>query len=158
VSGGGLVGEEIADFSSKSNPKGYFHQEIRHPGSGKTVKVTASSHAGPFRVRLYTDRGNHATDTHSTLTSLDAAYKWAKKHLAVSTFDDLKKKLTAKEDIDTAGVPDAVPDFEMAEKQIVPDIGVDDRLYTEDGGLEDDDTNKKVVPAETAVSGRLYTI
>ena len=110
-------------------------------------------------MRLYTDKGNHATDTHSTLTSLDAAYKWAKKHLAVSTFDDLKKKLTTKEDIDTAGVPDAVPDFEMAERQdIVPDIGVDDRLYTEDGGLDDEDTNKKVVPAETAVSGRLYTI
>ena len=165
VSGSGLVGEEektaVADFSSKSNPKGYFHQEIRHP-SGAVVKITASKRTGPFRVRLYTDKGNKATDKNSSLTTLKAAYDWAKKHLATSTFDQFKKKLTTKEDIDTAGVPDIVPDFDMAEKQkkLVPDIGLDDRIFTEldVSGNEDDDLNKKIVPSDTAVSGRLYTV
>jgi hypothetical protein len=157
VSGGGLVGEEIADFSSKSNPKGYFHQEIRHGGS--VVKITAAKSTGPFDVRLYTEKGNKATDTHSSLTTLRSAYGWAQKHLGASTFEDLKKKLTKEDDIDTAGVPDVVPDFDMAERQkLVPDIGMDDRLYTEDGGIEDEDLNRKIVPSDTAVSGRLYTI
>ena len=154
----GGVQEEIADFSSKSNPKGYFHQEIRHGGS--VVKITATKRDGPFDVRLYTEKGNKVTDSHSSLTTLKSAYGWAQKHLRSTTFKDLKKKLTTKEDIDTAGVPDTVPDFDMVEKQkLVPDIGIDDRLFTElEGGNEDDDLNKKIVPSDTAVSGRLYTI
>jgi effector-binding domain-containing protein len=77
------------------------------------------------------------------------------------TFNELKKKLTTEDDIDTAGVPDTVPDFDMTEKQkLVPDIGIDDRLFTEleVDGNEDDNLNKKIVPSDTAVSGRLYTI
>ena len=113
--------EEIADFSQRSNPKGYFHQEIRHH-NGNVVKITASKRSGPFYVRLYTEKGNKATDENSRLTTLSAAYKWAKEHLAVKTFDELKKKLVAKEDIDTAGVPDVVPDYDMAEKQkLIPE-------------------------------------
>ena len=69
------------------------------------------------------------------------------------TFSKLRQKLSKKEDIDTAGVPDTVPDFDMAEKDTVPQIGLDDRLFTE----VDDDLNDKIVPADTAVSGRLYT-
>lgn len=73
-------------------------------------------------------------------------------------YEAFMKKLNTptKEDIDTAGVPDAVPDFDMAETdQVVPDIGIDDRLYTEDGG---DDENKKTVPSDVVSSGRLYTM
>lgn len=150
------VSEELADFSSKSNPKGYFHQEVRNKGS--VVKITASSRSGPFQVRLYTDHGNKATDKHSTLTTIQAAYKWAEKHLGVqvkeSTFSQLRKKLSEKDDIDNVRVPDTVPDFDMAETDIVPDIGLDDRLYTE----TEDDVNDKVVPGDVAVSGRLYTL
>ena len=76
-----------------------------------------------------------------------------------TTFSSLRQKLTTKEDIDTAGVPDAVPDFDMAETggDVVPQIGVDDRLFTElDAG--EDELNKKLVPSDTAVSGRLYTV
>ena len=72
---------------------------------------------------------------------------------AQPTFSKLRQKLSKKEDIDTAGVPDTVPDFDMAEKDTVPQIGLDDRLFTE----VDDDLNDKIVPADTAVSGRLYT-
>ena len=122
------------------------------------MKITASKRSGPFYVRLYTNKGNTATDENSRLTTLPAAYKWAKEHLSIKSFDDLQKKLTTKEDIDTAGIPDAVPDFDMAEKQVVPQIGLDDRLYTEDGGNEDDNPNRKIVPSDTAVSGRLYTV
>jgi hypothetical protein len=74
---------------------------------------------------------------------------------AEPTFSDLRKKLTQKEDIDTNRVPDTVPDFDMAENDtIVPDIGVDDRLFTE----TDEDENDKLVPADVAVSGRSYTL
>jgi hypothetical protein len=138
-----------ADFSSCSNPKGYFHQEIRKP-DGTVVKITASQRSGPFYVRKYTDHGNKATEENSKLTTLAGAYKWA--------FSKLRQKLTKEEDIDTAGVPDAVPDYDMAEvdngHELVPNIGLDDRLYTEDGGDED----SKIVPSDVVGSGRLYTI
>jgi len=46
-----------------------------------------------------------------------------------------------------------VPDFEVQEsdddREIVPTLGLDDRLYTED--------EQEIVPAEEVVSGRLYT-
>jgi len=78
-----------------------------------------------------------------------------KKTTSESTFSSLRKKLSEKDDIDTVRVPDAVPDFDMAEKQdIVPDIGLDDRLYTE----TEDDVNDKIIPSDVAVSGRLYTL
>lgn len=141
----------VADFSSHSKPKGYFHQEVRHP-SGTVVKITASQRSGPFHVRKYVRFGNKSTDENSTLTTLSAAYEWARKHLPPAknaSYSDLSSKLK-KEDIDTAGVPDAVPDFEMAEDgSIVPDIGVDDRLYTED--------EEEIVPSDVVSSGRLYT-
>jgi len=147
---------EVADFSSRSNPKGYFHQEIRKP-DGTVVKITASQRSGPFYVRKYTDHGNKATEENSKLTTLAGAYKWAKKHLETPTFSKLRQKLTKEEDIDTAGVPDAVPDYDMAEvdsgHELVPNIGLDDRLYTEDGGDED----SKIVPSDVVGSGRLYT-
>jgi hypothetical protein len=69
------------------------------------------------------------------------------------TFSKLRKKLSKKEDIDTAGIPNAVPDYDMTEKDVVPQIGIDDRLFTE----VDDDVNDKIVPSDMAVSGRLYT-
>lgn len=144
---------EVADFSQRSgNPqKRYMHQQVRS-ATGDMVKITASSPQGPFEVRKYTDHGTKVTKEHSTLTTLAAAHKWAHKHLGKKT---LWNKLTAqKEDIDTAGVPDAVPDYDMAEMggdHVVPEIGLDDRLYTED------DENDKIVPADTVGSGRLYT-
>jgi hypothetical protein len=74
-------------------------------------------------------------------------------HNEPTTFSNLRKKLE-KEDIDNVRVPDTVPDFDMAEKQdIVPEIGLDDRLYT-----ETEDENDRIVPADMAVSGRSYTL
>lgn len=75
------------------------------------------------------------------------------------TLDDTFNRLLKKEDIDTAGVPDAVPDYDMAEDgDVVPQIGLDDRLYTETEEENEDDLNSKIVPSDTAVSGRLYTV
>lgn len=143
---------EIADFSSRSNPKGYFNQEIRSP-NGNVVKITASQRSGPFYVRKYTDHGNKVTDENSRLTTLKGAYGWAKKHLAAPTFSKLRQKLTKEEDIDRVGVPD----YDMAEvdsgHEIVPNIGLDDRLFTENDPEEESNT----VPADVVSSGRLYT-
>jgi len=122
------------------------------------VKITASQRSGPFHIRLYTEKGNKATEHNETVKSLKSAYRWAEKKLGMPVHEceyTRFKKVVAKEDIDTAGVPDAVPDFDMAEvedqrRETVPNIGLDDRLYTEDGGTE--------VPFDVANSGRQYTM
>lgn len=137
---------KVVDFSSQSNPQGYFHQQIRH--GDVVIKITSTSKSGPFYSRKYTDFGGKATEENSRHKTLKGAYAWAQKHLAGG--------VTVKtEDIDTEGKPDAVPDYDMAEGgsgKIVPDLGLDDRLFTED------DEDEKIVPSEVAVSGRSYTI
>jgi hypothetical protein len=47
------------------------------------VKITADSRSGPFYVRKYDKFGEKATDQHSTVTSLKAAYSWASKRLGI---------------------------------------------------------------------------
>jgi len=47
------------------------------------VKITASSHSGPFYVRLHTHFGAKASESNSKLTTLKAAYKWAEEHLGI---------------------------------------------------------------------------
>jgi hypothetical protein len=69
------------------------------------------------------------------------------------TFSNLRQKLSSKKEyIDTAV---GVPDFDMAEKDLVPKIGLDDRLFTE---VDDDNLNDKIVPVDVVGSGRSYTM
>ena len=57
------------------------------------VKITASTHSGPFSVRLYHHKGAKASAENDKLTKLKDAYKWAEKHLGIAVLDTSGDKM-----------------------------------------------------------------
>jgi hypothetical protein len=102
--------EALAQLSPQKS-KGYFHQEIRSK-SGSSVKITASSPAGPFNVRLYHGFGEKFGNKHSAEKTLAGAHSWAAKQLGLNHVNE--------GEIDTV-----VP------KTVVPNVATSDPLFTE---------------------------